>query len=81
VRVTVVATGLGRSKVTQIPKTPRANDGKPNWGELERPAWVRDPGHQKQVAVAASGGATTHGSAALDLEYLDIPAFLRNQAD
>jgi cell division protein FtsZ len=80
VRVTVVATGLGRSKVTQIPKTPKARDGKPDWSELERPAWVRDPAHQKQV-VAAAGGGATHGSAALDLEYLDIPAFLRNQAD
>ena len=73
-RVTVVATGLGTStqkeKRVQLVNTTRA-DGKIDYGKLERPTVIR-----KQVAA---GRYATSGSS--DMEYLDIPAFLRRQAD
>ncbi|MBT8131097.1 MAG: cell division protein FtsZ [Gammaproteobacteria bacterium] len=72
-RVTVVATGLGRPAVRQQP-TPvrpvqRNAGGEPNYTVLERPAV------QRKVAVGES-----ISSAPAD-ELLDIPAFLRRQAD
>ena len=75
-RVTVVATGLGREEqVEQQPvKLAYKNSGEVDYGQLERPTVIR---HQNLVA---NGGR--HGAAAeQDLEYLDIPAFLRRQAD
>lgn len=72
-RVTVVATGLGTRH--QVPKDqpvklvpPSAGDV--DFGELERPTVIR--------RQAAAGGATPTPD---DLDYLDIPAFLRRQAD
>ncbi len=76
-RVTVVATGLGRGE--QIQEQPvklafKNNSGEVDYGQLERPTVIR---HQN---LAAGGGR--HGAAAeQDLDYLDIPAFLRRQAD
>ena len=73
-RVTVVATGLGaatqKEKRVQLVNTTRA-DGKIDYGKLERPTVIR-----KQVAAGRYAG-----SGSSDLEYLDIPAFLRRQAD
>ena len=78
IRVTVVATGLGRED--EVPEQPvklaYKNTGEVDYSQLERPAVMR---HQN---VAAAGGGR-HGAAAAeaDLDYLDIPAFLRRQAD
>ena len=78
IRVTVVATGLGRED--EVPEQPvklaYKNSGEVDYSQLERPAVMR---HQN---VAAAGGGR-HGAAAAeaDLDYLDIPAFLRRQAD
>ncbi len=74
VRVTVVATGLGNNKVEAMPTPTRISENKkPNgeidYKELERPPIVRQ---QAGAAKVASGS---------DMEYLDIPAFLRKQAD
>ena len=83
VRVTVVATGLGRAaqaqKPVQKPKQEAAQqpliqvvkatgtDGNPDWKRLERPTYER---------------RLKDGDDPLqDQEYLDIPAFLRRQAD
>jgi cell division protein FtsZ len=79
IRVTVVATGLGRGDA-EVPEQPVKlaikNTGELDYGQLERPTVMR---HQT-VAVAGGG---RHGAASQepDLEYLDIPAFLRRQAD
>jgi len=77
-RVTVVATGLGRSdaEVEEAPVKLAFNKktGEVNYEPLERPTVIR---HQS-VAV---GGARAGAAAAEDLDYLDIPAFLRRQAD
>jgi cell division protein FtsZ len=78
VRVTVVATGLGRGEEMQEQPVKLAfkNSGEVDYGQLERPTVIR---HQN-VAVAGGGrhSATAKES---DLDFLDIPAFLRRQAD
>lgn len=73
-RVTVIATGLGRHQVEEKPVRvvpPRQTDGRPDYNQLERPAIIRN-NPQTPVTKMVAGS---------DLEYLDIPAFLRKQAD
>ena len=81
-RVTVVATGLGEAAA--LPKSTstkmvidntRRSDGQPDYASLDKPTVIRNQ-------------PTTQGSALKkpveeekDMEYLDIPAFLRRQAD
>ncbi len=74
-RVTVVATGLGRGEQAQEQPVKLAykNSGEVDYGKLERPTVIR---HQ-----AAASGGRQNAALAQDLEYLDIPAFLRRQAD
>jgi cell division protein FtsZ len=81
-RVTVVATGLGaveaeKSK-TVINNTPKkvAADGKIDYGEFEKPTVIRQGG-----ANPESSTGNGLGRSAKDMDYLDIPAFLRRQAD
>ena len=75
-RVTVVATGLGQSAkgeerpVRLVQKSPAS--AVVDYGQLERPTVIRN-----QVA----GGERFAGNADGNLDYLDIPAFLRRQAD
>ncbi len=73
-RVTVVATGLGQPVQAEAAKPKlvvnRTADGTPDYAELERPTVVRK---QRSETVASGTGD--------DMEYLDIPAFLRRQAD
>ncbi len=74
-RVTVVATGLAPTQQAAEPApTPRLVSrnaaGDVDYDALERPAVTRK-------RAAAGGGA----GAEADMEYLDIPAFLRRQAD
>jgi cell division protein FtsZ len=82
IRVTVVATGLGQAVgfaekpmkvVRRTPATAAAPAGKarePNYTELEKPAVARKR--------AVGDGVTSNESLE---ELLDIPAFLRRQAD
>jgi cell division protein FtsZ len=78
IRVTVVATGLGRED--EVPEQPKVvaykNTGEVDYSQLERPAVIRN----QNVAVAG-GGRHRAAAAEADLDYLDIPAFLRRQAD
>ncbi|MGH8398073.1 MAG: cell division protein FtsZ [Gammaproteobacteria bacterium] len=81
IRVTVVATGLSRPQIQAAPvvkpvpmATPQlvplartGSDDRPDWKKLERPAYVRQ--REKDDLDPQSQ------------EYLDIPAFLRRQAD
>ena len=78
--MTVVATGLGvqaqmeRSpKIKDEVKTAVAGDGVPNYSDFERPTVIRN--------AAVNGTDEVDLQADKDLEYLDIPAFLRRQAD
>jgi len=74
-RVTVVATGLGRetSRTAEKPvqlvidKTP---DGEVDYQQLDKPAVIRNKVASDRFSQSESG-----------MDYLDIPAFLRRQAD
>lgn len=84
-RVTVVATGLGAAVVAQV------KDAKPaptkvidntrratppaDYAALDRPAHLRANSHSSSAAALAAPLGDK------ELEYLDIPAFLRRQAD
>jgi len=73
-RVTVVATGLGHGlDRTEKPKlvVDRANNGEVDYDKLDRPAVIR----KKAV------GERFEAEPGSNLDYLDIPAFLRRQAD
>ena len=72
-RVTVVATGLGRPEggSTKRVDTKTKADGSVNYEQLERPTVLR-----KQGNVATKPATTTQATDAMD-GLLDIPAFLR----
>ena len=74
-RVTVVATGLGQEGAAMGEKpvklvVTKNNEGEVDYGQLDRPTVIRNK-------VANEKPASGENS----LEYLDIPAFLRRQAD
>lgn len=81
-RVTVVATGLQGAGSAEK-RAPEArvvvnNTRKPlpeNYADLDKPTVMR------KKASSSSAVAVAHGQDEKDFEYLDIPAFLRNQAD
>ena len=80
-RVTVVATGLGQAQSAQrgsdahvqkvVDNTASQGNIEPDYAQLDRPTVIR-----KQAS-----GENFTGMGEQDLEYLDIPAFLRRQAD
>ncbi len=76
IRVTVVATGLGEEaprEKGEVQNTPVQTDlaaGKPDYAPLDRPTVIRNS-KMNQAPVEARE----------DEDYLDIPAFLRRQAD
>jgi len=73
-RVTVVATGLGQPQQQQRPRAVARNpDGQVDYHEMDRPTVIRN-------TRRAAGDGLNHGDNE-DIEYLDIPAFLRRQAD
>lgn len=82
-RVTVVATGLGARRISIMRQSgdephmrlvpAESDDSRPDYAEMERrPAIYRK---------AATAGGNTAEAVDNDLDYLDIPAFLRRQAD
>ncbi|WP_188149893.1 cell division protein FtsZ [Teredinibacter waterburyi] len=81
-RVTVVATGLGgpvresaqpaKTKVV-VDNTRTTADGKPNYAALDKPTVMR-----ANKSASATPALDLQDK---DMEYLDIPAFLRRQAD
>ncbi|MEY1662612.1 cell division protein FtsZ [Isoalcanivorax beigongshangi] len=84
--VTVVATGLGAMeeiKPVRPVAVPKQADGRPNYGELERPAYGRANrgAAQAQSSEIRRNAQTAVNAAAEDLDYIDIPTFLRRQAD
>jgi cell division protein FtsZ len=75
-RVTVVATGLGQKLQTTVEKpvvlvTPEGPDGEVDYGQLDRPTVIRNKVAGERYATGTDG----------NMDYLDIPAFLRRQAD
>jgi cell division protein FtsZ len=81
ISVTVVATGLGAAaqelKVVRGRQTPVAADGRVDYSDLDRPAVER----KRAAQQAASGRGQQAVSTAEDLDFIDIPTFLRRQAD
>jgi cell division protein FtsZ len=82
-RVTVVATGLGARRVAKGGKdeptmrlvtSDRAESVMPDYRDMDRPAVYRK-------GFAAAAAAQAEPALDTDLDYLDIPAFLRRQAD
>jgi cell division protein FtsZ len=74
-RVTVVATGLGQ-KIQEMEKPVKlvntdALDGTVDYDKLDRPTVIRNKVVGERFAESADGS----------LDYLDVPAFLRRQAD
>jgi cell division protein FtsZ len=87
-RVTVVATGLGAGRRAQVSRAAskepsihlvakgHPNSLNPDYREMDRPAVYR-----KAQAATATAQAHAVQMGEPDLDYLDIPAFLRRQAD
>ncbi len=77
-KVTVVATGLGEAgrptKVVDNTQPDFRPDGQPDYRELDRPTYARQSAALKQDNLAED-------LAPENMDYLDIPAFLRRQAD
>ncbi|WP_133136924.1 cell division protein FtsZ [Legionella rowbothamii] len=87
-RVTVIVTGLGdarqRHQQAQPQQAYRArlvesmrSDGSFDYQELDRPAVVRKQGG----STAAASAMKANGDHVPDVDYLDIPAFLRRQEE
>lgn len=83
IRVTVVATGLGcanrsveRTETKVVVDNTRKADGQLDYAALDRPPALR----AKKIATQHRSNAVAD-VADRDMEYLDIPAFLRKQAD
>ncbi|MGB0997526.1 MAG: cell division protein FtsZ [Pseudomonadales bacterium] len=77
-KVTVVATGLGKAAVPNVvvdntAVVERAASGMMDYDKLDTPAYERKPVEKPAQSIDTSQSK--------DMEYLDIPAFLRRQAD
>ena len=74
-RVTVVATGLGQASVMAEKQVKlvvdKTSNGEVDYGRLDRPTVIRNKAAAEQYNSDSSS----------NMEYLDIPAFLRRQAD
>ena len=85
IRVTVVATGIGEARPAAINKpkvavdNTRKADGSVDYKKLERPTISRS--QEAAASSATSNREERPVKEAKDLDYLDIPAFLRRQAD
>ncbi len=82
-RVTVVATGLGQEEVIEEPKPTKVVDNTPNVRAQEPQTEVRQRERTAGVRPVAAGNTARKLDAGIgqDMDYLDIPAFLRRQAD
>jgi cell division protein FtsZ len=80
VRVTVIVTGLGRKQTThtRLADSTRA-DGSIDYQQLEKPAIMRRHGVASTTHHSAPKAPATE--ATQELDYLDIPAFLRRKEE
>ncbi|GAB4357831.1 MAG: cell division protein FtsZ [Methylohalobius sp. ZOD2] len=86
IRVTVVATGLAGSAGAAVEEPPvrlveKDSDGKVDYDKLERPTVIRQQPDRVRKLNVPSGSNSGVNNSEEDLDYLDIPAFLRRQAD
>jgi cell division protein FtsZ len=86
VRVTIVATGLGElaqnaAPVKLVEPAPRAVGG--DYNQYDKPTVIRRGNNSRVAAteVAEQAMSAPKGRRGNEMDYLDIPAFLRRQAD
>ena len=83
-RVTVVATGLGEALLPSVvvdntyegDDTEDGEGGRPDYDDLDRPTVMR-----KKRRASGAREVPSEQSENMNADYLDIPAFLRRQAD
>jgi cell division protein FtsZ len=86
IRVTVIVTGLGRKQTssTRVLESTRS-DGSIDYNHLEKPAVMRKHAAAYSIASPSLAQAAAMKSAApsasQELDYLDIPAFLRRKEE
>ncbi|MCP5160958.1 MAG: cell division protein FtsZ [Hahellaceae bacterium] len=82
-KVTVVATGLGQvvEKPVKVVDNTKVLDGKTDYKQLDRPAITRKHAAATGGNTAAALETRTVSNVNSNADYLDIPAFLRRQAD
>lgn len=81
IAVTVVATGLGQGqelKVVRGGRTPVRHDGTPDYAALDKPPQSRAQAREQAERQPRRAPAA---ATAEDLDFIDIPTFLRRQAD
>ena len=91
-RVTVIVTGLGDARQRHQQAQPQHNrarllestrsDGSLDYHQLDRPAVIRKQAHTASAASTSTTTSAKHISEGVpDVDYLDIPAFLRRQEE
>jgi cell division protein FtsZ len=85
VRVTVIVTGLGRKQQGNAPvksfDTSKRIDGTIDYNQLEKPTVMRKHSSVSAPAPLSNTGKSTVSEIAADMDYLDIPAFLRRKEE
>ena len=90
VRVTVIVTGLGRKHVSPPLRAPAMETVKPledhtNYEHLEKPAIIRRQGALPVINHVSAPASTSKQAPSAehihDIDYLDIPAFLRRKEE
>ncbi len=87
IRVTIVATGLGERKTADTgsgyrPELVSQVEGLvPDYAELDRPTVMRQDAQTNETESTDISQKTEDEVTQIQTEYLDIPAFLRRQAD
>ena len=87
IRVTIVATGLGERTMADTtngnrPQLVSPVEGLvPDYAELDRPTVMRQDAHTNETESTDIGQKAEDEVTRTQTEYLDIPAFLRRQAD
>ncbi|MFT5482420.1 MAG: cell division protein FtsZ [Halieaceae bacterium] len=82
IKVTVVATGLGGEAMRaslQVVDTPRPMELTADYKKLDQPTIMRNRAQQREETARPSVQA--RAGVDQDMDYFDIPAFLRRQAD
>ena len=80
IKVTVVATGMGAPPAAvkaPVKMMQKPTAGNTNYDELDKPTVMRQGGQKENRETRFGAQAKKE----IDLDYLDIPAFLRRQAD
>ncbi len=73
-RVTMVATGIRKAPQISLVKDEGVDEDTTDDVDYDQPTVIRR-------RPRAAGDVDAQGNAAVDMEYLDVPAFLRSQAD